>query len=177
MQWIITWAIHFCRFICTKWRFAVGYFYCSVHLFTNYNYCLQMILVSITYCGYTVAVVVSIAGSVTAEQESMFELASICFLCLLILKYICVLLLGSAMNKGLQLLTIFESTRWHLILHDSTCCLSPTPEVYLTLWIYLRVVKTHWRKCPWLDLSSILSLRMSSLSCQFVCSTNRKWKS
>ncbi|RLN18053.1 DNA primase small subunit [Panicum miliaceum] len=46
-----------------------------------------MILVSITYCGYTVAVVVSIAGSVTAKQES------------------------SAMNKGLQLLTIFESTR------------------------------------------------------------------
>jgi hypothetical protein len=31
-------------------------------------------LVSITYCGYTVAVVVSIAGSVIAEQESMFEL-------------------------------------------------------------------------------------------------------
>jgi hypothetical protein len=48
-----------------------------VHLFTNYNYCLQMILVSVTYCGYTVAVVVSIAGSVTAEQESMFSLTSL----------------------------------------------------------------------------------------------------
>jgi hypothetical protein len=101
-----------------------------VHLFTNYNYCLQMILVSITYCGYTVAVVVSIAGSVTPEQESMVELTSICFLYLLILKYICVLLLGSAMNKGLQLLTIFESTRCHFIIHDSTCHLSPTPEIY-----------------------------------------------
>ncbi|RLN23591.1 DNA primase small subunit-like [Panicum miliaceum] len=65
-----------------------------------------MILVSITYCGYTVAVVVSIAGSVTPEQGS------------------------SAMNKGLQLLTIFESTRCHFIIHDSTCHLLPTPEIY-----------------------------------------------
>jgi len=50
-------------------------------LFTNYNYCLQMILVSITYCGYTVAVVVCIAGSVTPEQESMFELLSVYYVC------------------------------------------------------------------------------------------------
>ncbi|TVU45644.1 hypothetical protein EJB05_05135 [Eragrostis curvula] len=46
-----------------------------------------MILVSITYCGYTVVAVVSIAGSVIAEQENL------------------------AMNKGLLLLTTFESIR------------------------------------------------------------------
>ncbi|OEL18763.1 DNA primase small subunit [Dichanthelium oligosanthes] len=54
---------------------------------TPFYYAIIMILVSITYFGYTVAVVVSIAGSVIAEQES------------------------SATNKGLRLLTTFESTR------------------------------------------------------------------
>ena len=34
------------------------------------------------------------------------------------------------MNKGLQLLTIFESTRCHFIIHDFTCRLSSTPEIY-----------------------------------------------
>lgn len=93
-----------------------------------------MILVSITYCGYTVAVVVSIAGSAIAEQESMFRLTSICFLCFFILKYF----VFSCRLSNEQRAAVADYFRvYKVTLHSSfmtldIVCRSPL-EIYLTL--------------------------------------------
>jgi hypothetical protein len=108
-----------------------------------------MILVSITYCGYTVVAVVSIVGSVIAKQESMPERTSLrqfFLLCDLKLIHIHILLSGSAMNKGLPLLTTFESIRYCFFICSSRYLLPPQID-FITL-IYLRVVKIHQRKYP-----------------------------
>ena len=91
-----------------------------------------MILVSITYSGYTVAVVVSIAGSVIAEQESMPELTSICFLCLLILKHMCspVRLSNEQRAAIADYFRVYKVAFHHALL--LILFLAP-PEIYLTI--------------------------------------------
>lgn len=118
MQYIVTWTSHFYKFIHANCR------QCFLYLKSLFADDFGFSHILWVYSGRR-GVHCWVCDS---RARKYVRIYFICFLCSLIL--ITCLLLGSAMNKGLQLLTTFESTRWH----TSSCIIFTTPILFRSLF-------------------------------------------